>query len=211
MFTGLIQAIGRVESATPRGGGRSLGIDVSGLDEEPLPGASVAIDGVCLTVAEVARGAARFDAVAETIERSTLGALRPGDVVNLEPALRLGDRLDGHLVLGHVDAVGTLAEIARLPESRVFRFSMPRALAPLVAQKGSIAVAGVSLTVVEASAEAFSVSVIPQTLRRTILGTMTAGAKVNLEADVLARYVARQRATGAPDAPGLTREQLEQF
>lgn len=210
MFTGLVEARGRVIRVSPRGRGAELAVDVSGLREAPDSGASIAVDGVCLTVTKREGAVASFDAVSETIRRSTLGSLRPGDAVNLESALRAGDPLDGHMVLGHVDAVGTLAAVRELPQSSVFRFSMPAAVAPLVAEKGSIAVAGVSLTVAEAGRDFFAVSLIPETLRRTTLGGLAAGAKVNLEADVLARYIARQREFSA-EAPAISEERLRAF
>jgi len=210
MFTGLIQAVGRASAIRAQGQGIRLAVDVSGLDPGPAPGASVAVDGACLTVAGRRGSIAEFDAVSETVSRTTLASLRPNDAVNLEAALRAGDPLGGHLVLGHVDAVGAVVEVRQLPEGRVLRFTMPADLAPLVAAKGSIAVSGVSLTVVEAQREWFTVSLIPETLRRTTLGRMQAGAKVNLEADVVARYLARQQEF-ATSAPGLTEEMLRRF
>jgi riboflavin synthase len=211
MFTGLIEALGRVAEIRPLGGGLRLAIDVAGLRKPPAPGASVAVDGACLTVTALEGDHARFDAVSESIARTTLGALRAGDEVHLESALRAGEPLDGHLVQGHVDAVGTLLEMRRLPESRIARLSLPREIEPLVAEKGSVAVHGVSLTVVDVAPGEFSVSLIPETLERTMLGRLSPGAKVNLEADLVARHLARLLATGAAggaDSPGLTPERL---
>ncbi|MBN1256205.1 MAG: riboflavin synthase [Planctomycetes bacterium] len=209
MFTGLIEALGKVEGVKPQGGGVELVIDLSGLKEEPLPGASIAVDGACLTITKIDGHSAHFDAVSETASRTTLGKLRPESLVNLESALRAGKPLDGHLVQGHVDAVGTLAEIRRRPESSLYRFTLPEVIAPLVAAKGSIAVSGVSLTVVEAMRDSFTVSLIPETLQRTTLGKMQQGSQVNLEADVIARYLARQRQFPSPG--GLTEEMLRGF
>ncbi len=192
MFTGLIQAVGTIASAEPLGQGRRLAIDISGLREPPAVGASVAIDGVCLTVTTRAATVAAFDAVAETIGRTTLREKRIGDRVNLEPALRAGDPLDGHLVQGHVDATARILAIAPRAESQVWRFALPEALRPLVAAKGSVAVDGISLTVVEAATDSFTVSLIPHTLAQTTLPQKRAGDEVNLEADVLARYIRRQ-------------------
>ena len=192
MFTGLIRAMGTIAASARRGGGRALSVDVAGLEARPRSGASVAVSGVCLTVTRTEGAVAIFDAVAETIDRTTLGALRAGATVNLEPSLRVGDPLDGHIVLGHVDAVSTVQEVRALPESWVFTFSLPESLRPLVAEKGSIAVDGVSLTVTAAGRESFAVSVIPETYNRTTLGQAAVGTRVNLEADVFARYAARR-------------------
>lgn len=211
MFTGLIRTCGTVVSCQPFGGGLRLAVDASALTPPPAPGASVAVDGVCLTVTEEKAGRLSFDAVSETARRTTLGRLRPGMAVNLEPALRVGDPLDGHLVQGHVDGVGTLAAVRALPESQVLRITMPAELAPLVAPKGSIAVSGISLTVVEAGPDWFSCSVIPETLKRTTLAALRVGMELNLEADVLARYSARYQACRAEAAPKLTPELLQGF
>lgn len=210
MFTGLIETVGKIESVAPFGQGVRLAVDVSGLKTNPSTGASVAVDGVCLTVTERRGKIALFDAVAETVHRSALAAKGAGAGVNLESALTLQSPLDGHLVLGHVDAVGVLLEITRLPESAVLRFSLPEEIAHLVAEKGSVAISGVSLTVVDAGADSFTVSAIPETLKRTTLGAMSPGAKVNLEADVLARYVARLAACGGFGKKGLSLDKLRE-
>lgn len=191
MFTGLIQAQGTLSTAHATGQGLRLTIDVGGLASPPAIGASIAVNGVCLTVTALAGGLATFDAVAETVARSTLGSLRPGARVNLEPALRVGDPLDGHWVLGHVDATGEVLGVTPRGESAIWRFSLPPLLAPLVAEKGSIAVDGISLTVAEVGAGWFSVSVIPHTRSMTTLAERGVGDAVNLEADVVARYLAR--------------------
>jgi len=191
MFTGLVRGMGRVTAAAPFGQGRRISVDVASLGAPPAVGASIAVSGVCLTVTSVQGSVAAFDAVRETVERSTLGSLPVGAAVNLEPALRAGDPLDGHFVLGHVDAVASLQAIQERPESRVLRFSLPAAVRAFVAGKGSIAVDGISLTVVEATSECFTVSIIPHTYGMTTLGRAAVGDRVNLEADVLARYAVR--------------------
>ncbi|MCX7934855.1 MAG: riboflavin synthase [Planctomycetota bacterium] len=206
MFTGLVKAIGVLRAIAPRGHSRRLTVDVSGLPQQPAIGESVAISGVCLTAIASQGGEAVFDAVEETVARTTLANLQPSARVNLEPALRLGDPLDGHIVLGHVDAVARVLAVRQLPGSWEFRFSLPTAIAPLVAAKGSIAVDGVSLTVVEAGSDYFTVAVIPHTFQVTTLGERRPGDLVNLEADVLARYAARwQEMRGAA---GLSAERL---
>jgi len=194
MFTGLIVDIGVVERLTPQAGGARLTLRPAALPVDDLaPGESVACSGACLTVVERGGGLVSFDAVPETLARTTLGGWRPGSRVNLERALRLSDRLGGHLVAGHVDAVGEV--LARVAEGQGARLtvSLPASLAPLVAEKGSIAVDGVSLTVAAAHRDRFEVALIPETLARTTLGEARPGTRVNLEADVVARHVARLR------------------
>ncbi len=201
MFTGLVADIGTVERIAPRQGGARLTLRPRTLDVDALArGESVACSGCCLTVAERGGGLVSFDAVPETLSRTTIGTWRPGTSVNLERALAVGDRLGGHIVAGHVDAVGEI--LARSPEGQGARFtiSLPPAVAPLVAEKGSIAVDGVSLTVARAHRDRFEIALIPETLARTTLGCAAAGGRVNLEADVVARHVARLVEMGG--APG---------
>jgi riboflavin synthase len=194
MFTGIVQAIGRIARLEPRGGDVRLIVDAAGLDARDVrPGDSIAVSGVCLTV--VAREAATlaFDVSNETLACTTLGARRAGDAVNLEPALRLADRLGGHLVSGHVDGVGEVVAIA--PDARAQRwcFAAPASLLRYVAPKGSIAVDGVSLTVNGVDAAGFDVALIPHTLSATTFGERGLGDRVNLEVDLIARYVERLR------------------
>lgn len=192
MFTGLIADVGSVERITPRQGGARLAVRPRLLVADDLTlGESIACSGCCLTVAERGGGLVAFDAVPESLSRTTIGRWRPGTRVNLERALALGDRLGGHLVAGHVDAVGRI--LARAAEGQGARFtvSLPHGIAPLVAEKGSIAMDGISLTVARAARDRFEVAVIPETLARTTLGDAAPGDEVNLEADVVARHVAR--------------------
>ena len=194
MFTGLVADVGVVERLEPRAGGARVTIRPGSLPVDELePGESVACNGACLTVVQRGGGLMSFDAVPETLARTTLGSWRPGTRVNLERALRLSDRLGGHLVQGHVDAVGKV--LARAAEGQGARLtvSLPPAIAPLVAEKGSIAIDGVSLTVARAGRDRFEVALIPETLSRTVLGDAAPGTAVNLEADVVARHVARLR------------------
>jgi len=192
MFTGLITDTAAVEQVEPRAGGARLVLRPRSLRVDDLElGESVACSGTCLTVVSRGEGRVAFDAVPETLARTTIGSWRPGTRVNLERALRLSDRLGGHLVQGHVDAVGRVLD--RAPEGQGARLtlSLPAELAPLVAEKGSIAVDGVSLTVARAGRDRFQVALIPETLSRTTLGEAAPGTAVNLEADVVARHVAR--------------------
>ena len=201
MFTGLVEEMGTVVAVEEDGEGSVLTI-ASSLAAELDGGDSVAVNGVCLTAVTVDREASRFttQAMRETLRRSTLGGLRASDRVNLELPLRAGDRLGGHIVQGHVDATGTVVSVSESGFSRVVRVSAGEALLRYVVEKGSIAVDGVSLTVSGVDAGWFEVSLIPETLRRTTLGTAAPGTRVNLEADVLAKHVERLLATGTARA-----------
>lgn len=193
MFTGIVRGRGRLVAREAHAGDERLVVDPCGvLAESALQlGASVAVNGVCLTV--VARSGEGFaaDVSPETLARTTLGSLPQGAPLNLEPALAAGDALGGHLMSGHVDGVGRLVE--RAPDARAWRlrFRAPAELARLIAPKGSIAIDGVSLTVNAVDAAEFEVAIIPATLERTIVGGYLPGSRVNLEADMIARYVAR--------------------
>jgi riboflavin synthase len=210
MFTGLVSDMGVVERIAPRQGGARLTLRPKALPVDALAlGESVACSGACLTVVERGGGLVSFDAVPETLARTTIGAWRPGTAVNLERALALSDRLGGHLVQGHVDAVGAVVSRAAEGEGARLRVSLPPAIAPLVAEKGSIAVDGVSLTVAAVGRDWFEVALIPETLARTTLGAAAPGTPVNLEADVVARHVARLREFGA--GPGVTEGDLARW
>ena len=191
MFTGIVTHLGRIRDVEGKAD-RRLWI-ASGLDYDAVPlGASVAHDGVCLTVVEKAEGAHLVEASAETLARTTLGDWRAGRAVNLETSLKLGDELGGHFVFGHVDAVAEIREIDPVGDSWRLAVALPPALAPMVAEKGSIAVDGISLTVNAVRADRFELMIVPYTWDHTTLAERTAGDRVNLEADMLARYVARQ-------------------
>jgi riboflavin synthase len=196
MFTGLVQDVGVVERVLP---GATTDVWVrTGLGAGDFAlGESIAIDGACLTVVERTPTAFRVQAGPETLRRTTLGGLKPGARVNLERALRLSDRLGGHLVLGHVDAVGTLLSVHPEAGAVVMEVSLPEALAPFFISKGSVAVDGVSLTVNTLGRESFSVALIPETQARTTLGQKSSGTRINLEADVIGKYVARLHRLGA--------------
>ena len=195
MFTGIITHIGRIESVRD-GPVRDLTV-ASDLPLESLPlGASVSHSGVCLTMVGKEPGRFRVQASPETLARTTLGRWSEGDRINLERSLRLGDELGGHLVFGHVDAVGRITAFEAMGESWRLEVAMPETLAPLVAVKGSIAVDGISLTVNEAGPDRFACMIIPHTLEHTTLRDRRPGDPVNLEADMLARYVARRLAFG---------------
>ncbi|GAA4094248.1 riboflavin synthase [Actinomadura miaoliensis] len=191
MFTGIVEELGEIVALEPAGDSARITIRGPLVTQDAVHGASIAVNGVCLTVVEVKDDVFTTDAVKETLDRSSLGALGPGSRVNLERPVRLSDRLGGHLVQGHVDGVGRL--ISREPGERwdVVTFSLPPELSRYVVDKGSITVDGVSLTVVEAGADRFSVALIPTTLELTTLGLKRPGDPVNLEVDVVAKYVER--------------------
>jgi riboflavin synthase len=190
VFTGLVAGTGTVESLERDGGGVRLRVR-SALAGELGPGDSVAVNGVCLTAVAPDGDGFSADVMEETLRRSSLGRLATGDAVNLELPLRAGDRLGGHIVQGHVDGTGAVESVREEGLSRVVRIAAPADLLRYVVEKGSIAVEGVSLTVSAVDEEAFEVSLIPETLERTTLGAATEGTRVNLELDVIARYVER--------------------
>jgi len=189
MFSGIVKAKGKVSSSEAG----ALRIESELFQKQQFEeGASIAISGVCLTVVSQSDGAASFQLASETRKATTLGEFKAGNVVNLEPALCLGDPLDGHLMLGHVDVTCELLEVT-VPDSNTHKlvFSLPKGLESLVAPKGSVAISGVSLTVGEVSERDFSVYIIPLTWSETTLGELKVGDQVNFEADCLARYVQR--------------------
>ena len=197
MFTGIIQAVGTTRSMQAAGADARATIAAGGLDlSGARPGESIAVNGVCLTATALRGGEFDVDISAETLRCTTLGSLRPGLRVNLEPALRLSDRLGGHLVAGHVDGKGRLE--LRAAEARSWRFEVaaPAELARYLCRKGSVCIDGVSLTINDASNAVFSVNIIPHTLEHTIFGDYAEGTEVNLEVDLLARYLERLHTGG---------------
>ncbi|MCE9534206.1 MAG: riboflavin synthase [Planctomycetes bacterium] len=190
MFTGLVETLGTVHSqSSDARGGASLVIAQSLIAPQLVLGESVAVNGACLTVVAISDGRFSFDVGPETLLKTNLGQLRVGDRVNLERSLRVGDRLGGHFVQGHVDAVGSIEERAREGEWEMVRFRCPGELTRLMVPKGSIAVDGISLTLVEVGPDFFTVMLIPHTSKETTLGVKKAGDSVNLEADMLAKHV----------------------
>ena len=197
MFTGLVETMGTLEEAISRPPGMRLVIDAGIVSEGAAIGDSIAINGCCLTVVSIEENRLAFEAGEETLSRTNLGGLVVGDRVNLERALAVGDRLGGHYVTGHVDALATLTQRREDPPWARLRFTLPKgdpnlpSLSGQIAGKGSVAVDGVSLTVVDADDESFTVALIPHTLDVTTLGSRNVGDTVNLETDVLAKYVQR--------------------
>ncbi|MCD7895676.1 MAG: riboflavin synthase [Planctomycetaceae bacterium] len=213
MFTGLVRSVGMVRDVAPFGKGRRFKIDIGDLAATSDIGQSIAVNGVCLTVTGKNGSVAAFDAVSETVSRTNLGQLRGGSPVNLEPALKAGDALDGHIMLGHVDVMAAVRAVSVSgSDNRVLTIDLPANLRHLVAEKGSVAIDGISLTVAAAGDDAFTVSVIPHTWENTTLKNLAAGDGVNLEVDVMARYAARilqyGPAVAAAEAAGGVTEDL---
>jgi len=201
MFTGLIQAIGTITDVRAAPPGKRFTAGSSPV-ARPNIGDSIAVNGCCLTVVEVGAGGVTFEAGPETLARTTLGELAVGSRVNLEPSLAVGDRLGGHFVTGHVDAVGKLLARSDDRAWSTMWFGMDAELAWGLAPKGSVAIDGVSLTVVDVEQDRFSVAIIPHTLAATTLGELSVGGKVNLEIDLVAKYVRQLLASGALAVPG---------
>jgi riboflavin synthase len=235
MFTGIIEAVGKLTAIERRSGGYHLSVDLASLPEPPAavarrakeagtrnspsastglpgealakPGDSVAVSGPCLTVATLEGTVATFDAVAETVSRTTLPGWRPGRKLNLERAVPAGGRLGGHFLTGHVDAPARVLAVRRVGEGREADFSVPAGCEKLVAEKGSVALDGVSLTVARLITDSsFRVALVPHTLGATTLADIKPGEEVNFEADILARYAARLLGAGG----GLTEEKLRE-
>jgi len=205
MFTGIVEELGTVAAIEDQGDAARLSIRADLVLEDVALGDSISVNGCCLTVTAVEDGVWTADVMQETLDKTSLRGSVPGDRVNLERAATLGTRMGGHLVQGHVDGVGEI--LSRTPSEHweVVAVSLPTDLAPYLVDKGSIAVDGVSLTVVEAADDHFTVSLIPETLTRTTLGTRVPGERVNLEVDVIAKHVAKLvRAYTAPSAGGCT-------
>lgn len=191
MFTGIVRELGVLTAAEETGGGRTLVVSAPETAAATSPGDSVSINGCCLTATKIDSGLIAFDAVPETLARSTLGHLEPHDTVNVEPAIRAGEALGGHYVQGHVDAVGRIQSVEAEGEGlRVF-VEAPEDVLRYCVEKGSITVDGVSLTIAELAADAFAVALVPHTLAATTLAALEPGRRVNLEVDVLAKYVER--------------------
>lgn len=206
MFTGLVEEIGTVKRLA-RGTVYTLVVGSNKIINEVALGDSVAINGVCLTVTSMGSGELSFNAVPETVSRSTLKNLRPGDKVNLEAALRAGKMMGGHIVQGHVDGVGTIDSISSLAESKVIKINAPHEVLRYVVEKGSIAVDGISLTIAAVDDSSFTLAVIPHTLEMTTLPLRRPGDKVNLEADIIGKYV-EKFLSGRGGSGGVTEDLL---
>jgi len=204
MFTGIVEGVGKISDLSRRAEGLRLAVTPPFPVAELVLGESVAVSGACLTVAAVRGPAFQVDVSPETAARTTLGWKKAGDRVNLERALKIGDRLGGHLVTGHVDDLGVLTDRREGPEHLQLTFELPPALAPLVIEKGSIAVDGVSLTVNAVRGYFFTVNIIPFTAKGTTLADLKVGDRVNLESDIIGKYVMRLLGPHLPAKSGLT-------
>jgi riboflavin synthase len=191
VFTGIVEGMARVKSVSKskRGADTSMRVKLGKLGRGLKEGDSVCINGACLTATRLSKGEAEFEMVAETIRRTNLGSAKPGDYVNVERSLKVGERLEGHFVLGHVDGTGTVDKIEKMPSETKIWIRLDSHLAKSVVEKGSIAVDGISLTVVDVDGEKVSISLIPHTLGVTTLGMRKKGETVNIETDILGKYV----------------------
>lgn len=210
MFTGIVEEIGVIERVTKGAQSAALSIAAKLIFDDLQLGDSVAVNGVCLTVSQLAKNSFNADVMHETLRRSSLGSLGSGSRVNLERALRADGRLGGHIVSGHIDGLGTITGIRRDDNALWYTVKAPQQIIKYVVQKGSIAIDGVSLTVAELSRDTFSVSLIPHTAGHTIMAEKAVGDRVNLENDIISKYV--EKLLNSADAPappkGLTREHL---
>lgn len=204
MFTGIVEELGTVKTVTKGARSAVLKVSAATVLKDVRMGDSICVNGVCLTVVGFNSSGFSADVMAETLLRSNLGELRPGDRVNLERALKPTDRLGGHIVSGHIDGVGSIRSIRREDIANVFTIAAPEGVLRYIIEKGSIAMDGISLTVVDFAEDSFRVSIIPHTAANTTLGFKKEGAKVNLEADMIAKYVERLF-PGAKGGPGMTR------
>jgi riboflavin synthase len=208
MFTGLIETVGELVSIDRRGASGSLTVK-SSLPQEEIPiGASIAVNGACLTVVRKGGGAVTFDISPETIDRTGFKNLKAGAPLNLERAMRLSDRLDGHLVSGHIDCVATMIERREVAGNIVFSFRFPPTFAKYIAPKGSVAIDGISLTVNTVTADSFSVNIIPHTAAQTNLLGKRVGDEVNIETDLICRYLERLLTARDAQPEGVTLEIL---
>jgi len=212
VFTGIIEKTARVTRLAARPSGATLSV-TNPWDTLPGLGESIAVNGACLTVVSANQREISFDVSAETLKKTTFSRLAPGDVANLEKALRLGDDVSGHLVAGHVDGVGDVLALERRADFADLRVRVPDDLAVYLVPKGSVAVDGVSLTIASLSGNEFTVAVIPETLSRTTLGALRPGSRVNMETDMLGKYVIRymSQLQSAPASSGLTLKRLEEL
>ena len=209
MFTGIVESVGTIMEARPRAGGKRLRIRVGPRVADCAPGASVCVSGVCLTVTDVSADTLDFEVIAETIRKSTLNSKRVGDRVNLERSLRVGDRLDGHFVQGHVDGTAVIDQLLTSAREHVLGLCPEESLMPYIVPKGSVAVDGVSLTIASVGADGFSICLIPTTWKETTLSSLTAGDVVNIETDIIARTIVH-RLSAISTSGGLTLESLKE-
>lgn len=189
MFTGIVQSLGIIAGRHQRKNGIRLAVKTTINLKRVMPGSSVAVNGACLTAVEKMSDEVWFDVVPETMRRTTLGRLKRGDSVNLEPSLLLGDEIGGHFVLGHIDGIGVITSLSHRGKEVLMVVGVPKKLMQNIAEKGSVAVDGVSLTVARVRGNSFNVALVPYTLQHTTLGKLKKGDRVNIEVDMVARYL----------------------
>ena len=208
MFTGIIENLAVIKKLSLKAGGAELLLDISNFYSDIKLGESIAVNGACLTVKEVKGNVAGFDVSSETLKKTTLGKLRNAEKVNIERALRVGDRLGGHFVTGHVDGIGTIKEKKQASEQCTMSFAVEKKFTDMMIEKGSVAIDGISLTIVDVVDGVFSVALIPYTLNSTTLGLKKIGDQVNIEIDMLGKWV--KKILKKEDVGGMTREQLSE-
>ena len=211
MFTGLIEELGKIESVKPISGGKTLTISAEKILSGINTGDSISVNGVCLTVTKFSARNFTVDAVGETLNKTTMNELRIGDNVNLEPALRLSQKLGGHIVQGHVNGVGEISELKKLGENYSLSVIVPSALEKYLVKEGSIAIDGISLTIADAMNNKCTFSIIPHTWLNTNLRTKNIGDKVNIEIDIIAKYVEKLLAGGQKKISELNEERLNKL
>jgi riboflavin synthase len=209
MFTGIVEGIGEVREIRKTGQEVTCTIRTPGFFSDCNPGDSIAVDGVCLTITSVNGNLFTLDISAETLARSTLGTLRQGALVNLERPLRLSDRLGGHLVSGHVDGTGIIEKLERRRESWIIRIGIDQSLSRYLIEKGSIAVDGISLTINRCKGKSFEMTIIPQTARATTISNKRQGDRVNIEVDMISKYIERFVSHRGPAMPGQTPSRID--
>ena len=209
MFTGIIQHAGTVHTSRPQAGGRRLEIDLGPLAGPLAPGSSVAVSGACLTVAETAGSVAGFDVIGQTLRRTTLGSLRARALVNLELPVSPTSALDGHIVAGHVDGIAQVRSVRQDRQEHIVEFAAARELTDEMVARGSVAIDGVSLTLLDVSQECFSVALVPTTLAKTTLAGLRVGSRVNVETDVIGKYIRKYLHNLTTGPGGLTMRKLK--
>ncbi len=208
MFTGIIEHLTSVKNLSLKAGGGELFLNFSGFYNDLTLGESIAVNGTCLTIREISGEVVSFDVSSETLKKTTLGKLRYGENVNIERALRVGDRLGGHFVTGHVDGIGTVKGKKQSTDQCTMSFSVEKRLADMMIEKGSVAIDGISLTIVDLADGAFSVALIPYTLTSTTLGFKKVGDPVNIEIDMMGKWIKKLLMNIQGGKPGITQEQL---
>ena len=209
MFTGIIERLGKVKQVKRQANSAVIAVDIGPLEDGVIPGDSIAINGTCLTVTQIKDTGIYFDVSGETLSKTTIGNLSISDHVNIERSLKIGDKLGGHFVTGHVDCVGTINKIENEPGQCTVWFSVSNEIANMMIKKGSVAIDGISLTIVDLKEKLFSVALIPFTLDATTLGFKKTGQKVNIETDMLGKWVKRILTTNDSTTSGVTEELLK--